>query len=142
MLLFTFFLFSLVVICLAICGFIVHSACKMKRDLDARKREAKWRALEPARQACTAAHDAAAEAREAALVAAWKAYQAAIAADASREHEKAAYAAFMAVCTATGVIEQEACEAADRGYWAAEAAYEANRKRWFSRRTFPKIETN
>jgi hypothetical protein len=141
MLLFIFFLFSLVAICFAICAFIVHSACKMKRDLDARKREAKWRALEPARQACTAAHDAAAEARQAALVAAWKAYQAAIAADASPEHEKAAYAAFMAVCTWTRAIEQSACEAADREYWAAEDAYEASRKRWFPR-TFLNGEAN
>jgi hypothetical protein len=93
------------------------------------KRAAKRYALKPAQEAYEAAIAAAAEARWTALDIAGEARVAETAADAGPENEKAADAAYLAVCTATGIIEQEACEDADREYWAAEAAYEANRKR-------------
>jgi hypothetical protein len=124
------------------CATALQFSFEENRTHDELKRAAKERALKSAQEAYEAAIAAAAEARWTALDVAGEARVAETAADAGPENEKAADAAYLAVCTATGIIEQEAREAADREYWAAEAAYEANRKRWFPRRPFPKMETN
>ena len=123
------------------CATALQFSFEENRTHDELKRAAKERALKSAQEAYEAAIAAAAEARWTALDVAGEARVAATAADASPEHEKAAYAAFMAVCTWTRAIEQSACEAADREYWAAEDAYEASRKRWFPR-TFLNGEAN